>query len=188
MRSAAPLLVLSALLACNADPFKPDATAATKPAALSLPVGTMISMGPQAMEGTLTLAPGETLKVGYDFNVPGSHPAQTVSFWAASVAFEATCASGSGGGTLYAQIGDMSYAVPLNSTAWYPSGDKNSSLVYQGSTTVPDLCNGGPVSLQKGGTFRSWITSTETNKVKVRWHYSGNGSSGGWSKTLGVIP
>ena len=151
--------------------------------------GTPISMGPQAMEGDLKVAPGTTLKTGYDFTMPGSHPAATVSFVGPAVNFQATCVSGTGGGTITVPMSDASYPDPQNSSAWYPSGDQSNAATYQGSTTVPDLCGGGLVRLQKGGTFTAGVASTDTtNKVNVRWHYSANNSAGGWSGTLGVIP
>ena len=56
-------------------------------------------------------------------------------------------------------------------------------------TSIPDLCNGGLVRLQHGGTFTATVASTDTSdKVNVRWHYSANGSSGSWSGTRGVVP
>ena len=42
---------------------------------------------------------------------------------------------------------------------WYPSGDQSSSLVYQGSATVPPACGtGAAVSFQKCGTFTASIS------------------------------
>ena len=38
--------------------------------------GTIV-IGPQAMEGNLQIHPGDTVKAGYDFTMPGSHPAAT---------------------------------------------------------------------------------------------------------------
>ena len=148
-----------------------------------------ITMGPQAMEGDLKVAPGSTLKAGFDFTMPGSHPQATVQFIDAQVSFQAKCLSGSGGGTITVPIGDVSYTDPANSSAWFPSGDQSSASVYQGSLSVPNLCSGGQVSLQQGGTFTTGIASTDTSdKVNIRWHYSANGSAGSWSGTLGVIP
>jgi hypothetical protein len=45
-----------------------------------------------------------------------------------------------------------------NGGNWYPSGDQSSSLVYQGSISVPDVCNGGDVSFQNGGTFTASVS------------------------------
>lgn len=84
---------------------------------------------------------------------------------------------------------NQSYMDAQNSSAWYPSGDQSSSVVYQGSITVPDVCSGGLVDFAAGGTFSTGISSTDTtNQVHVRWHYSGNGSAGGWSATKSVVP
>jgi hypothetical protein len=153
------------------------------------PVGVSLTMGPQAMEGNLQLSAGTTLEVGYDFTMPGNHPAATVSFFGAQVTFAWKCVSGSGSGTLVVPMANQSYTDTQNSSAWYPSGVQNSSLVYQGSIAVPNVCSGGSVSFQAGGTFSTGISSTDTtDKVNVRWHYSGNGSAGSWSGTQSVVP
>jgi hypothetical protein len=148
-------------------------------------------MGPQAMEGNLHVAPGTTLSVGYDFTMPGSHPAANVTFTATSVVFQVACVGSSQTGTLTVPIAKATYGDPAGSPSWYPSGDQSSGLVYQGSLVVPDtICGPGvTVSLQAGGTFTTGITSTDTqDKVNVRWHYSANRSSGGWSGTTSAIP
>jgi hypothetical protein len=153
------------------------------------PSGSQIAMGPQAMEGNLTLSPGTTLQAGYDFTMPGNHPSATVNFVGANVTFAWKCASGPASGTLVVPMADQSYTDVQNSPDWYPSGDQNSSLVYQGSIAVPNACSGGLVSFRAGGTFSAGISSTDTtDKVNVRWHYSGNGSAGGWSGTKSVVP
>jgi hypothetical protein len=46
----------------------------------------------------------------------------------------------------------------ISDSAWHPSGDQHSPLVYQGSVSVPDVCAGGQVRLDKGGTFTASIT------------------------------
>jgi len=148
-----------------------------------------LSMGPQAMEGDPKVAPGTSLLAGYDFTIPGVHPAITVEFSGASVSFEATCANGSGGGTIMVAFADASYVDAQGSSAWYPSGDQHNPAVYQGATTVPDLCSGGLVRLQRGGTFTATVDSSDpSRKVNVRWHYSANGTSGSWSGTTSVTP
>jgi hypothetical protein len=54
---------------------------------------------------------------------------------------------------------DASYADPQNSSAWLPTNDHRDPAVYQGSMIVPDLCGGGPISLQEGGTFTAIVSS-----------------------------
>ena len=178
-RLLTPLLagVATALLVLSAG----SAIGASTPGALT--------MGPQAMEGDLKVAPGDTLSVGYDFTMPGNHPQAAVSFLGGSVSFNATCVSGPGQGSIVVALADATYTDPQNSSAWYPSGDQHDASVYQGTTSIPDLCNGGLVRLQHGGTFTATVASTdETDKVNVRWHYSANGTSGSWSGTRGVVP
>jgi hypothetical protein len=146
-----------------------------------------IAMGPQAMEGDLKVSPGTVLMAGYDFTIPGSHPAETVQFSNAMVVFQAQCAGG-GGGPLVVPLGDSTTLVPQKSSAWYPSGDQHSPSVYQGSIVVPDLCGGEKVSLRSGGMFSADLASDADDAVHVRWHYSANGTSGSWSGTGSFRP
>ena len=45
------------------------------------------------------------------------------------------------------------------------------------------------MTLKKGGTFSAQLQSTDTSdKVNVRWHYSADGSAGGWSGTSSFTP
>jgi hypothetical protein len=146
-------------------------------------VRTVVTMGPQAMEGNLRAAPGSLLRAGYDFSMPGTHAAADISFVDGQVVFNAACANGASAGSLVVPLADSSYSVPAGSGARLPANP-----AYEGQITVPDLCNGGLVSLKAGGTFRTGIISSDTtDKVNLRWHYS-DGSAGGWSGTLGVVP
>jgi hypothetical protein len=111
------------------------------------------------MEGNLIVNPGDTLDVGYDFTMPGQHPAVTLVFQQTTATFQALCASGKGGGTIVVQIPDGSYTDPQNSPSWYPSGKQNDPAVYQGSITVPDLCGGKPLSLRQGAKFSATVGS-----------------------------
>jgi hypothetical protein len=151
--------------------------------------GATISMGPQAMEGNLKLKPGDVLLAGYDFTMPGKHAAASILFSGVTLSFQAKCVSGSGGGSIVVPMSDAIYNDTANNNQWLPSGDQHSPLVYQGKVTVPNLCSGGQLSLQQGGTFNAQVQSTDTtDKVNVRWHYSANGSSGSWSGTATVVP
>src|SRR5262249_33518700 len=149
-----------------------------------------ITMGPQAMEGDLRVSAGDTLQVGYDFTMPGSHAATTVSFVQTEITFLYTCIGTAGSGMLTVPIANQSYRDPANNSAWYPSGDQHSPAVFQGSFVIPStLCGSGLVRLNQGGTFNSGITASPSgHKVNVRWHYSANGSAGGWSGTKSIVP
>jgi len=155
---------------------------------------TPISIGPQAMEGDLKIAPGTVVKAGISFTMTGSHPAATIQFVGAQVTFaNVECVTGSGGGSFTIPLGSSGtvgpYDIPSNNTAWFPTGDQSSALSYQGSIDAPDLCEGGTMSLRNGGAFTGDAQSSDAaDPVNVRFHYSANGSSGSWSATKSVVP
>jgi hypothetical protein len=149
-----------------------------------------ITFQTQAMDGNLQVSPGDLLEAGYDFTMPGSHPAANVIFAGAQVTFDAACASGSGGGVITVPMSSGTFVDPLNDGGdWFPTGDQNSLAGYEGAVSVPDLCDGGLVSLQQGGTFTAELESSDPNDpVNVRWHYSADGAAGGWSGTQSFTP
>ena len=116
-----------------------------------------LTMGPQAMEGNLIVSPGASLKAGYDFTVPGNNASLSLTVSSPTVVFAVRCVSGAApsAATFAVSMPQNSYSV--TNSQWYPSGDQASSLVYQGSTVVPDLCHGGQLSLSKGGTFTASV-------------------------------
>jgi hypothetical protein len=118
-----------------------------------------VSMGPQAMEGNLQVAPGATLKAGYDFTIPGNNNSVFVTFTHPKVTFDVKCADGSTPttSTITVPMPTQTYHS-TNGGTWYPSGDQSSPLVYQGSISVPDVCHGADVSFQNGGTFTATIS------------------------------
>jgi hypothetical protein len=148
--------------------------------------GTVV-IGPQAMEGNLQIHPGDTLRAGFDFTMPGSHPAATASFYNGYVALLVKCADGTSP-PLTIQLPSQTITDPAGSPSWYPSGDQSSSLVYQGTLTAPDLCAGGVMNDAAGATFTTTFFSTDTiDKVNFRFHYSDN-TSGSWSATIQGVP
>lgn len=120
--------------------------------------GSSFSMGPQAMEGDLKLAAGTTIEAGYDFTVPGNHSSLFFTVSNAQVVFTLQCVSGAtpSPNTLTVTMPTQTYNV--TNDQWYPSGDQHSPLVYQGSATVPNACNGGLVRLNQGGTFSAGLS------------------------------
>jgi hypothetical protein len=120
--------------------------------------GQTITMGPQAMEGDLKLTPGTKIKAGYDFTLPGNNRRFSVSFTKGAVVFAVRCVSGKAPSqsTFAITLPDQSYAV--SNASWYPSGNQNSPLVYQGEVAAPNLCAGGQLRLDKGGTFWAFMT------------------------------
>jgi len=137
--------------------YSANGTSGSWSATTSQSCGTF-SMGPQSMEGDLKVSPGDTLEAGYDFKVNG--PASSVSVTNAQVLFTARCADGSTPtqGSFAVPLPDQTYTI--SGGDWTPSGDQHSPLVYQGSISVPDLCHGGQVRLDKGGTFSATLSVT----------------------------
>ncbi len=148
--------------------------------------GTVV-IGPQAMEGNLQIYPGDSLRAGFDFTMPGSHPAATASFYNGYVSLLVKCADGSTP-ALTIQLPSRTITDPAGSPSWFPSGDQSSSLVYQGSLTAPNLCAGGVMNDASGALFTTTFFSTDTiDKVNFRFHYSDN-TSGSWSATVAGVP
>jgi hypothetical protein len=152
-----------------------------------------VLIGPQAMEGDLKVNPGDTVRAGISFTIPGSHPATTVQFVNAAITFDnVECQSGPSGRAFGHQLGSNGLVgpiqVPANDSSWFPTGDQSSAASYQMSTVAPDLCNGGTMSLRNGGVFSGDLQSDQTNSINVRFHYSANGSSGSWSATKSFAP
>lgn len=117
-----------------------------------------VSIGPSAMDGNLTVQPGTTLRAGYDFTLPGTKNATTLTVGRPGAVFAVQCASGAAptANTLTVPMPTQSYAV--NGVKWLPSGDQSDPSTYQGSVTVPNLCGGGALSLSRGGTFTASLS------------------------------
>jgi len=139
-----------------------------------------------SMEGNLPVNPGDTLRAGYDFTMPGSHPAATLTVSGAAVVLTVQCPGGSSY-VLTIAMPDQTFSVPANSSDWFPSGDQQSPLVYQGSVPVPSSsCAGGHAP--SGATFTANFASTDTtDPVHVRFHYADN-TAGSWSGTASTVP
>jgi K319-like protein len=111
----------------------------------------------QAMEGDLRLTPGTLVKAGYDLSLPGNKLPSTAVVLSPTVTFTVRCASGStpSASTFAIALGTQSYDA--SGPGWFPSAEQKSPLVYQGSAAVPDLCGGGTVRLDRGGTFTAVV-------------------------------
>lgn len=137
-----------------------------------------------SMEGNLPVRPGDTVKAGFDFTVPGSHAADTVTFSNISVTLPVKCPNGTSE-TLTIPMPNQTITVPANNSNWFPSGNQSSPLVYQGSITAPaNLCGGATGHAPQGATFTANLTASTADSVHVRFHYSDN-TAGSWSGTQG---
>jgi hypothetical protein len=97
------------------------------------------------------------LSVGYDFTLPGNKAALTLTARNAQVVFTVACINKSAPSQTSFTVTMPNQSYSVTNSQWYPSGDQSSNLVYQGSTPVPNLCDGGQLSLQKGGTFTATL-------------------------------
>lgn len=148
-----------------------------------------------SMEGNLPVSPGDTLLAGYDFTIPGGPPTtDTVTVGGGTVSITVNCPNGSTE-PLTIALPTQSYTVPAGDGGdWFPSGDQSSSLVYQGSITVPSSsCGGVQGHAPQGATFSANFTATDTTRLNVRFHYEDlqakNGQLGSsWSGTASVTP
>jgi hypothetical protein len=139
---------------------------------------------------------GGIVMAGYDLFMPGGHPASTVSLAGGNVQTDVSCVDGTSY-TLQIPLPDQSYSIPANDSAWLPSSNQNSPLVYQGSATAA-ACTGGAAksayfsALGSGPAFTfagpGFITTDTTDPLNVRFHCSGSdkGAGGSWSPTSTV--
>jgi hypothetical protein len=116
-----------------------------------------LTMGPQAMEGDLKVSPGTALKVGYDLTVPGNSASFWITVTDAKIVFAVRCVSGATPSASTFTVSTPPQAYAVTNAQWYPSADQSNPLVYQGSSVVPDLCAGGQLRLNQGGTFTASI-------------------------------
>jgi len=139
-----------------------------------------------SMEGALHINPGDVLKAGYDFTMPGSHPAATVVV-SGEVDIHIRCGDGRTF-DITIPLPCASYSVAANENDWVPSGDQGSPLVYQGSVVAPDVCgNNGVCDASSGATFHGHVSSSDPrDPINFRFHYGDNVPATGtsWSGTL----
>lgn len=142
-----------------------------------------------SMEGNLQIQPGDWVDGGYQFTIPGTHPASTVQFAAATVTLDVSCNSNGTSPSPYViNLGSGPYTVTANSSAEYPfsSGDNNGSMQgdpakWQGAAQIPALCGAGNtmwVNAQSGAaTFAANVQSSDTtDSLNVQFHYADSGT------------
>ena len=116
---------------------------------------TLVETGQSA---TAKLAPGTTLNAGYDFTIPGNNTTRTFTINNPRVVFTLHCVSGATPSQTTVTAPMSTTTTTVNDSGWYPSGDQHSPLVYQGTVAVPNVCGGGQVRLDAGGTFTTNVT------------------------------
>jgi hypothetical protein len=164
-------------------------------AALSCPGGSYnLCIPAQGANEGVTGTAGSVVMAGYEFKVPGPDTT-TVMVLNAYEQLTVSCANGATPTqpTISVPMPDASYTAPFQqSQGLVPSGNQSSLLTYEGSFTLPDLCNGGTIRVGQPGQmlFAAQVESNGTSSLNFQSHYN-DGSlskSGGWSATVSVQP
>jgi len=124
-------------------------------------------------EGSIRVASGDYVAAGYQFTIPGSHPATNVLVAEASVTITGSCSNG-GSDTLAIPLAAGPYSDPLNSSAWYPSGPlgQDDPATYEGSVTAIVCGGSGTLNASAGAVFSAQLEADHTvAPVHVRFHY-----------------
>jgi hypothetical protein len=119
--------------------------------------------------GPLTAYPQDELQLGYSFNV-GKVSASTVTFTRPQIILHATCTDSKGGpspasgalndvngGTIVVTLPDASYPTNGGVGGWIPANNPHSDDSFQLTTTVPDLCQGGQMRIDRDATFTATV-------------------------------
>jgi hypothetical protein len=112
-------------------------------------------------DDSLSLSPGSSLKAGYDFHA-SNKPGFTMTATNPTVVFSPIkCADKSTPtqSTVTLAMSTGVYNSPANTPNWIPTGDKTSSLGFQGTLIVPNVCHGANV-IFSGGTFSTTVKIT----------------------------
>jgi hypothetical protein len=107
-------------------------------------------------DDSLSLSPGTTLYAGYDFHT-SNQPTYTMTAYSPTVVFSPiTCADKSTPTQSTITLSMLTHSYTSVANTWIPTGDKTSSLGFQGTLTVPNVCHGAKV-IFNGGTFSAVI-------------------------------
>ncbi len=109
--------------------------------------GTNWSSNQDTMEGSLALYPGTTLNIGYAVSSPSNTAPIYFNVTKAQVVFKVQCATGTPTASSFTAT-LPGYTYSFQDSSWY-----STSSQVQGSIQIPDLCRGGKVLLNQGGTF-----------------------------------
>ncbi len=187
-------LLGTALRGPTGDPFVDghgvlDVVAAAAAGGLNLKQNDGAILINQAMN--LQLRPGDELEGGYAFTIPGSHSATSIEMVSSEVTLPVSCTqNGSVAGYVNVPLAGGPYNVPMNSTAWFPTGDQSASASYQGSAQVPDLCNGATMYAVTASLSGEMLATGTPSQSNFKFHVADLYQSGGgaWSGTQSVVP
>lgn len=90
--------------------------------------------------------------------MPGNHASFSLTVSDPQVVFAVRCVSGAAPSASLLTVPMPTQTYAVTNDQWYASGHQHSPLVYQGAVAVPDLCGGGQLRLDQGGTFTASVS------------------------------
>jgi hypothetical protein len=129
--------------------------------------------------------------------MPGPHPEATALLAGANVQLDIFRLDGRSY-TLTIPLPGQDFTIPANDNSWFPSRDRNSPLVYQGSATAALAGIGteayfSALGINDGGAGNPagpGLTSDTENPLKIRFHVKGGDNDhddgGSWSPATTV--
>jgi hypothetical protein len=158
---------------------------------LSCPGGSYnLCIPAQGANEAATGTAGSKVVAGYDFTIPGS---DTTTVFVRKAFEQLTVSCASGATPTQPTMPNATYTAPYpSSQGWVPTGDQSSTASYEGSLTLPNLCNGGTIDVGQPGQmlFAAQVESNGTSSLRFRSHYNDASlsKSGSWSATASVTP
>jgi hypothetical protein len=108
----------------------------------------------------LLINTGDTVKGGYQLQIPGNHPDATVSVVKGNVQTDVRCFDGSSYTLTIPLTPNQSYTIPGKDSSWVPGPGLLSPDMYQGSATTPGCSSGASPGFLQGVYFSALNTST----------------------------
>lgn len=119
--------------------------------------GTMVTSlnGVFSFPQLLTINSGDTVQAGYQFHIPGNHPAATASLVNGAITADVRCFDGTSYTLTIPLPASQSYAIPADDRLWVPGQG-----TWQGSVTAPECGNGDSRGILEGAYLSALNVST----------------------------
>jgi hypothetical protein len=147
--------------------------------------GTPVVIPRQVVAGPDRVRPGDVIGVGYAFTLVGRHAAGTAVFWNTSATFTARCTKN--GPTFPLVVAVARRTSSYNASSLPAIRGLTPGSVFQGTSTVPNLCSGAPILLS-GGTFNTHVRLSAAGRLLTGWYYRVGGTAAGGGITTTTVP